>query len=426
MSIAARETALVGRSLPRVDARAKVTGSARYSAEYHPDRLVYAALVQSTAATGVIGDIDTNAAQNSSGVLLVLTHLTAPRLPYGALSPRPAVEPASGEQLRVLQGPEVHFIGQPIGVVVADSQAHADHAAGLIRVRYDPGEQPRTRFDPALAQPTSDAATTLGRGPLTVTGDPDAAFAAAAVRVDETYSQPREHHNAMEPHATIAAWDHDRLTLWSKTQWVDNERDTIAAIFGIPSANVRVINPYIGGAFGSSLRTWPHVTLAALAVRHVGRPVRLELTRRQLFTSIGFRPHTEQRVALGAAEDGTLLAHIQDAVGQTSTYEEFAEATLDAAQSAHRRTTYRLVRMHTNTPCPMRGPGHATGLPAQEIAMDELATALGSDPIQLRLRNYAEKNPATNLPCPATSCVSATRPARSASAGPTGRRLRAP
>ena len=401
MTTADPHSDLVGRSLPRVDARAKVTGTARYSAEYHPDQLVYAALVESTVPAGIIRTIDLSVAEDSPGVLLILTHLNAPLLPYGVVTPRPAVEPASGTQLRVLQDPHVRFSGQPIGVIAADSQARADHAASLVRVEYEP-TRAQTRFDPTLANPTSDAADKLGRGPRTVTGDPDAALAAAAVRVDETYSQPREHHNAMEPHATVAQWHGDRLTLWSKTQWVDNERDTIAAIFGIPAADVRVINPYIGGAFGSALRTWPHVTLAALAARQLGRPVRLELTRRQLFTSIGFRPHTQQRVTLGAAADGQLLAHIQDAVGQTSTFEEFAEATLDAAQStyeaANRRTTYQLVRMHTNTPCPMRGPGHATGLFAQEVAMDELAAALGMDPIALRQRNYAHRNPATNLP----------------------------
>jgi len=158
----------------------------------------------------------------------------------------------------------------------------------------------------------------------------------------------------------------------------------------------------VGGAFGSALRAWPHVTLAALGARQAGRPVRLELTRRQLYQSTGFRPHTEQHVALGADPDGQLTALIQEAVGQTSTYEEFAEATLDVLASTYacpnRRTTYRLVEMNTNTPCPMRGPGHATGLLAQEIAMDELAAALGMDPIELRLKNYAERDPKKDLP----------------------------
>ena len=254
----------------------------------------------------------------------------------------------------------------------------------------------------ARSRPTSEAAAKKGRGPETRQGDADAAFAAAAVRIDETYIQPREHHNAMEPHATVAFWEGDSLTLWSKTQWVNNERDAIALIFGIPADKVRVINPFIGGAFGSALRTWPHVTLAVMAARRTGQPVRLELTRQQLFYSIGFRPYTEQRVALGADQDGRLTSIIHEAVAQTSTYEEFAEATLDVPAVTYacpnRRTGYRLVPMHTNTPCPMRGPGHTTGLLAQEIAMDELAVALNIDPVDLRLRNYAEQDFKKNLP----------------------------
>jgi xanthine dehydrogenase YagR molybdenum-binding subunit len=222
------------------------------------------------------------------------------------------------------------------------------------------------------------------------------------VRIDNSYTLPREHHNAMEPHSTVAQWEDGRLTLWDKTQWVDNVREEMARIFGIPAESVRVINPFVGGAFGSALRTWPHVTLAALAAKQAGRPVRLELTRRQLYYSVGFRPHTTQRVALGADYDGRLTAIIHEAVGQTSTYEEFAEATLDPAAvtyaCANRRTNYQLIKTNTNTPCPMRGPGHATGLLAQEIAMDELAAELRIDPIELRLRNFAERSPKKDLP----------------------------
>ncbi len=220
--------------------------------------------------------------------------------------------------------------------------------------------------------------------------------------MNETYIQPREHHNAMEPHATVAQWQGETLTLWDKTQWVYNDADEMARVFGIASDSMRVINPYIGGAFGSALRAWPHVTLAALAARQVGRPVRLELSRRQLYTSIRFRPRAEQHVQLGADSGGHLQPLIQEAVAQTSTYEEFADATLDVPAStyasANRRTKYSLIPMHTNTPTPMRGPGHATGLIAQEIAMDELATTLRLDPIELRLRNFAERNPRKDLP----------------------------
>ena len=392
----------IGAPITRVDGPAKVTGSARYAAEFHPDGLAYAATHDSTVPAGRITAINTEAAERLPGVLLVLTHLNADRLPYEAPAERPAVDPVTGEQLRVLQDNEILFSGQPLVLVVAKIQAQAVYAASLIRVSYSSDPDCRILFDPALAQPTSETAAKKGRGPETKKGDPDDAFAIAPVRIEATYLQAREQHNAMEPHATVAQWQGDKLTLWSKTQWVGNERDEIARRFGIAAENVRVINPFVGGAFGSALRTWPHVTLAAMAARRAGRPVRLELTRRQLSTAIGFRPQTQQRVALGADRDGRLTALIHEVIGQTSTYEEFAEGTLAPAATTYacpnRRTRYGLVPMNVSTPCPMRGPGWATGLIGQEMAMDELAEMLKLDPIELRLRNYAERDPMKDLP----------------------------
>ncbi len=393
---------LIGKPVSRVDGALKVTGRASYASEFHPEELTYAALVESTIPAGRIIKIDIEEAERAPGVLLVLTHENAPKLPYAPFTKRPAVEPVSGEALRAFQDAEVKFSGQPIGVVVALSQSQAEYAASLVRVTYDVSHAPLTQFDPEQAVPTSEAAEKKGRGPETETGDADGAFAKSKARVDEHYLLAREHHNAMEPHATVASWKDGKLTLWDKTQWVGNVRSEMARIFGIPTDSIHVTNPFVGGAFGSGLRTWPHVTIAAMAARQVGRPVRLELTRRQLYTSIGFRPQTAQHVMLGADGDGRLTALIQEAVGQTSTYEEFAEATLDPASvtyaSPNRRTKYGLVRLNTNTPCPMRGPGHATGLLAQEIAMDELAAKLHMDPIELRLRNFAERSPKKDLP----------------------------
>ncbi len=392
----------IGTPVSRVDGLDKVTGRAKYAAEFAPEGLAYAALIESTVPAGSLRHIDTASAERAPGVLLVLTHRNAPKLPYLPARERPAVEPVAGQALQVLQDARILFNGQPIGVVVAKTQSEAEYAASLVRAEYDVNPKPVTRFDPALAKPASAQAEKKGRGAENRQGDADGAFAAAAHRVDQTYVQPREHHNAMEPHATVAQWNGDKLTLWDKTQWVYNDADEIARVFGIAAESVHVINPYIGGAFGSALRTWPHVTLAALAARVAGRPVRLELSRRQLYYSIGFRPRAEQRVQLGANAEGHLEAVIQEAVAQTSTYEEFADATLDVPAStyasANRRTKYSLIPMNTNTPTPMRGPGHVTGLLAQEIAMDELAVELGLDPIELRLRNFAERNPRKDLP----------------------------
>ena len=393
---------VIGKPVGRVDGPAKVTGQARYAAEFHPEGLLYAATADSTIAAGRIIAIDTAAAERAPGVIFVLTHSNAEKLPYAPAKERPAVDPVSGEQLRVLDGLEVKFMGQPIALVIARTQGQAEYAASRVTATYKEDPTQRIRFDTALARPTSEAAAKKNRGPETRKGDAESALSSAAVRIEGIYRQAREQHHPMEPHATIADWRGGTLTLWSKTQWVGNERDEIGRRFGISPDSIRVINPFVGGAFGSALRTWPHVTLAVMASRHVGRPVRLELTRRQMATYVGARGMTEQRVALGAAGDGRLIAMVHEAVGQTSTYEEFAEPTLGPAGATYacpnRLTRYKLVEMNVNTPCPMRGPGWAAGLIAQEIAMDELAERINLDPIELRLRNYAEQDPMKELP----------------------------
>ncbi len=393
--------AYAGLPISRVDGPEKVTGQAVYAAEFRLTNLVYAALATSTQAHGWITTIDTSRAERMPGVLIVITHENAMRLPYKPLQEHPVVDPQSGERLHVLQGPEVLFVGQPIAVVVAETQEQARSAAGAVTATYAPGPSLMT-MDADRAEAPDDPVEESGRPGDTERGDAEAAFAAAPVQLDAHYSHEREHHNAMEPHATIAAWDGDKLTLYDKSQWVDNVRSEIAHVFGIDAANIHVISPFVGGAFGSALRTWPHVTIAALAAKHVGRPVRLELTRRQLYFSIGFRPCTAQRVRLGATEDGKLTSIIQEAVGQTSVYEQYAEVTLEPPRKLYScpnvLTRYRLVPMHTNSPCPMRAPGTATGVMAHEIAMDEMADALDIDPVEFRLRNYAEYDEDKNLP----------------------------
>ena len=392
----------IGEPLTRVDGPDKVRGAARYAAEFHPPGLLYAATADSTVPAGRIVAIDTRAAERAPGVVQVITHLNADTLPYHAPEERPAVDPVAGDQLRVLDGPVVKFSGQPIALVVARSQAQAEWGASLVAVRYATDPAPRTRFDPNLARPTSEAAAKKNRGPEVRRGDAEEALAEAPVRVEATYVQGREQHHPMEPHATVAQWHDGKLTLWSKTQWVGNERDEIGRRFGIPAYDIRVINPFVGGAFGSALRTWPHVTLAVMAARACARPVRLELTRRQMSTQVGARGRSEQRVAFGAECDGKLVSLTHEIVGQTSTYEAFAEPALTPAQTTYAcpnlLTRYALVPMNIGTPCPMRGPGWATGLIGLEMAMDELAERIGIDPIELRLRNYAERDPGKNLP----------------------------
>jgi xanthine dehydrogenase YagR molybdenum-binding subunit len=293
--------------------------------------------------------------------------------------------------------------GQPIALIVAETLEEASHAATLVRVAYsqEPAATDVGRATPVL--PTSQQ-TDQGerRPPETRRGDAQGALAAAEVKVDQTYVIPRENHNPIEMHATIAAWEGERLTLWDKTQWVHNTADEIAAVFGIPAENVRVVSPFVGGAFGSGLRTWPHVTLAALGARIAGRPVKVMLSRREMYYGVGYRPHTVQRMALGASRDGRLAAILHDGYQETSTYEEFSEALVNSSRFLHScpnvYTRHRLARMNVHTPTYMRAPGEVSGVFALESAMDELAVALNLDPVELRVRNEPKIDEFKKLP----------------------------
>jgi xanthine dehydrogenase YagR molybdenum-binding subunit len=394
---------VTGEPLSRVDGVAKVTGAARYAAEFAPPDLAYGAIVQSTIAKGRITEIDTAAAEQAPGVLAVMTYRNAPKLPYQKPYPTPPVDPEIGAQLPMLQDDLIRHNGQHIGVVVAETPEQATHAADLVRVAYE--EEPAaTSVEAALphAFPVTEGNEGSGTPAGYRRGDPARALAEAPVTVDHTYVIARENHNPIELHATIAAWDGDRLTLYDKTQWPGNVRSYLALTFGIPEENVRVVSPFVGGAFGSALRTWPHVVLAAMAARQIARPVKIVLTRRQMYSSVGCRPYTVQRVALGAERDGRLLATIHDATAETSSYEEYTEQLLDATWLLYRcpdlATLYRLVRLNIHTPTPMRAPGHVSGIVALECAMDELAVELGMDPIELRVRNHADRDQRDDLP----------------------------
>jgi xanthine dehydrogenase YagR molybdenum-binding subunit len=391
-------TTFIGQSVSRVDGRQKVTGRATYAAEFDQPRQAHGAVVRSTVARGRIASIDSAAAERAPGVVAVLTLRNAPRLAY---RPHKAVvDPAVGERLPVLQDDRVSHQGQPIALVIADTLEQANHAATLVRVTYAP-ETATTdvaRIEPVLPTPQEQG----GRPAETRRGDPEGALAAAEVKVDQTYVIPRENHNPIEMHATIAAWEGDRLTLWDKTQWVHNTADEIAAVFGIPAQNIRVVSPFVGGAFGSGLRTWPHVTLAALGARVVERPVKVMLSRREMYYSVGYRPHTVQRVALGASRNGRLAAIVHDGYQETSTYEEFTEALINASRFLHScanvYTRHRLAPMNVSTPTYMRAPGESSGVFALESAMDELAVALNIDPVELRLRNEPQQDEFKKLP----------------------------
>lgn len=400
---------MIGKPLARVDGPAKVTGVARYAGEYNNAGQAYAVIVTATVGLGRIRRIDSARVERLAGVLAVITHRNAPRLAY-----RPhkgPIDPAVGERLHVLQDDEVRFYGQPIAVVVAESLDQAERAAAELKVAYV-AAQPVVDIDDPRAQRIIPAAA---RGPSArlqadkARGDADAALEAAAFNVDAQYGMARENHNPMEPHATVAAWEGERLTLWSKSQFVVNEQAEIAAIFGIPPENVTVICPFIGGAFGTTLRTWPHVTLAALAARYTKRPVKLTLTRKQMFFATGHRPRTVQRMAISADANGRFTSIVHEGVGETSRYEQFTEALTAVTPFMYScpnvRTRYRLTPLDTGTPNHMRGPGEASGFFALECAIDELSYKLGIDPIDLRRRNEPEIDEGENKPFSSRSLI---------------------
>ncbi|WP_445503618.1 xanthine dehydrogenase family protein molybdopterin-binding subunit [Microvirga sp. G4-2] len=394
-------TAVIGQPVSRVDGRHKVTGQATYAAEFDQPNQAYAAIVRSAVANGRIASIDSTAAERAPGVLAVVTHENAPKLAYAPH--KGSTDPEVGERLHVLQDDRVVHHGQPVALVIADTLEQASYAATLVHIAYAPesGTTDVTRVEPVLpTQQKTDQGTT--QPPEIQRGNPQEALAVAEVRVDQTYVHPRENHNPIEMHATIAAWEGDRLTLWDKTQWVHNVADEIAAVFGIPADNIRVVSPFVGGAFGSGLRAWPHVTLAALGARVSGRPVKLMLSRREMYYGVGYRPHTVQRVALGASREGRLTAIVHDAYQETSSYEEYSEALLNASRFLHScpnvYTRHRLAPMNVHTPTWMRAPGEASGIFALESAMDELAVALNIDPVELRLRNEPEQDEFKKLP----------------------------
>ncbi len=394
-------TNVIGQPLTRIDGRTKTTGQARYAADFNQPGQRYAVIVSATVGLGRVVGFEAGEVERMPGVVALITHRNAPKLAY---QPHKAIiDPAVGERLHVLQDDSVLFYGQPVAIVVADSIDHAERAAAALRVSYDTRQPVVDHADPQVAR------TVPGAGADRSRGNADAAVADAAFKVDEIYDIARENHNPMEPHATVAAWNGNRLTLWSKSQFLVNEQAEIAAVFGLPTENVEVICPFIGGAFGTSLRTWPHVTLAALAARHVGEPVKLVLTRKQMFFTTGHRPRSLQRVALGASADGKLTGVIHEGTGETSRYEQFSEALTAVTDYLYScpnvRTQYRLAQLDTGTPNHMRGPGEASGIFALESAIDELSYELGIDPIELRRRNEPKIDEAENKPFSSRSLI---------------------
>ena len=388
---------VIGQPLDRTDGVQKVTGTAQYAAEFALPQLCHATIVQSTIARGRVGAIDVSRAQNAPGVLLVMTHQNAPRLPNGSMA---GVNPPAGRVLSLLQDDAVHYNGQPIAVVVADTPEHSVAAAELVRATYVI-DTATLDFEQAKANAYKPAKVQQG-SPDSLRGDVDRGLIEADIRIEGVYTTPMQHHNPMEPHATIAQWEGDRLTLHDSTQYVSGVRETIAKVLGIEAADVRVVSPFVGGGFGCKGSMWSHVALAAICAREVRRPVKLVLARWQMFGPVGGRPRTEQRIMLGAKRDGTLTAVRHDVISHTSEFEDFVEPSALQTRILYAcpnlSTSHRLVKLNVGTPTFQRAPGEATGTFALEVALDELAYALDADPLALRLRNYANEDPQEHKP----------------------------
>ncbi|SHH72823.1 xanthine dehydrogenase family protein molybdopterin-binding subunit [Massilia sp. CF038] len=388
---------IIGQGIDRTDGFLKVTGGALYSAEHPIDKLSHAVMVLSTIPSGTISSIDTAAASAMPGVLAVLTPQNAPRLPKQEKPPPGA---PAGAKLSLLQDNVVHYNGQPIAVVVAESLEQARDAARHLAVRYaaTPAVLDFRKAKQNLRKPPSqpEKPTDSSRGNLA------GGMSRAAQRMDAVYTTPVENHNPMEPHATIAVWEGDQLTLHDSTQYVGGARKAAAKTFGIAPDKVRVHCPFVGGGFGSKGTPWSHVMLAAMASKVVARPVKLVVERQQMFGPVGARPMTEQHLRLGAARDGKLTAVQHDSISHTAFLDDFLEPCALVSRSLYNaesaRTTHRYASMHLGVPTYMRAPGEASGSFALESALDELAYKLKMDPVQLRLQNYAETDPEKNLP----------------------------
>jgi xanthine dehydrogenase YagR molybdenum-binding subunit len=400
---------VTGKPLDRVDGRLKVTGAARYSAEWDVPGLTYGAIVSSTVAHGTVRTIDSAEALQAPGVLAVLTHENAPRL-------QPFPEKVNGSLFRgeggitetrqPLQDAIVEYAGQPLAVVVADTLERARHAANLVRVTYEQ-RPPELNLDSSSRRTLPETFTGNKEEKLQVTvGDPKAALAAAPVKLTQVYESGITHHNPIEQLASIARWETrngtEFLTLYDTTRGVENMQEVVSNSLGLPKENVHVICPFIGGAFGSKGWLFAPPLLTVMAARVAKRPVKIEWRRQDMFAVAGQRAATRQTLVLGATRDGKLTALQHDTQTHASQSSGYTEPCARVSRMMYAVPNlgfaHQLSHLHLPSPCPMRGPGETVGGWALECAIDELATELNLDPVELRLRNYAEKNPETGKP----------------------------
>ncbi len=391
----------LGKEMSRVDGVAKVTGAAKYAAEFQVNNPTYGFLVMSTVAKGRITAIDTKTAEKELGVIRVFTHLNAPRLDFAAAKSKDMTAPMNGRPFHALTDDKIYFSNQPIALVVAETYEQARYAARLVKVSYAE-EKPVTSISDSNSQKSVADLPPMLQQLSQPRGDAAAALQAASVKIEAEYTIPIEHHNPIEPQASIAFWQNGKLVIFDKTQAVMTLRNYLAAAFGMPVADVTVISPFVGGAFGNALRPNQNPALAAMAAREIKRPVKLVLTRQQMFTTTGYRPDTWQKISLGADNTGKLTAIIHEQVANTSSYEDYSENTVSVARMTYAcpnlTVNYKFAKTDLPTPCAMRAPGAVSKMFALECVLDELAHQLRIDPIELRLINYAENDPDSGKP----------------------------
>ena len=385
----------IGQPMTRTDGVLKVTGKARYAADNHPPGMLYAVIASSCIARGRVKSLDVAAAKRHPGVLDVMTPAHKPEL---AEDPDAKGNPFAF-RMELLQSDEVRYANQAIAVVIAETLEAATEGAALLSPRYQV-EIARVGLDATEAY----APPVVGIGnPAEVRhGDIDAGMAAASKLTDSTYETPAQYHNAMEPHAIVAVWDGDRLFIDTPSQGMGFAQMRIAGLFGISPANIHINSPFLGGGFGSKgLISGPQV-LGIMAAKLIGRPVKLVLRRSQMYGPVGHRPPTRQRIRIGTDDAGALTAINHEARVTTSSFDDFYEPAADASHTLYAspaiRTAHEAVRVDTDTPLFMRAPGEATGSIVLESAIDEAAFACGIDPLEFRLKNYAEVEPTTGKP----------------------------
>jgi xanthine dehydrogenase YagR molybdenum-binding subunit len=381
---------VIGHPMPRVDGPLKVSGNATYASDHNFPGMLYAVPVTSTIAKGSITALDTSTAEKMPGVKAIFHRENIGR--FFRVAPNPDFSVVIDERRPPLDDDIIRYYGQYVAVAVAESFAQAQAAADAVKVTY---QEEMPDVESKLA-PQSEPKVTNTRG------DAGAAFAAAPVKIDQTYVTPTETHNPIELHATVAVWDGSSFTFYEATQAIKNQQLAMSAMLGVPPENVRVITKFLGSGFGGKLWPWTHCLLAAAAARNLNRPVKLVVSRKMMFQTVGHRPLTQQRIRLGATANGKLTSTQHDYLNRTSILDDYdegcGEATPHLYRSPNLRVTAGMVRRNVGTPTAMRGPGAVPGLFALESAMDELAIKLNMDPVELRLRNDTQIDEALNLP----------------------------